>query len=533
MAVNTFLGTTDNNWGTATNWSQGTVPTATDGHVTTFDETSPNCTVDTSARVCQQLNFNGGTGYANTITMSNTITVSGSITLSAAMTIAGASNLEAIVTGTLTSNGKTWPNGLRLAGTSQTYTLADNWTVTGTLTTNGTTLTTINGAFNLNIGTNWIPSVVVNGTATVVMNGTGTLGSGNSIRLALTINTAGTITLSATIRFNGATFTYVAGTVVTTGSTFTTDTPSGAGVTTTLNLTGIVFNNVTLGSNAGTIVLSSDLSLTGTLILGSAGSATTVNGLFNINAAGSINLATASGVGGTCTVVVTGTGTYTNSGLLSTNFTINTTGTFTIASLTYGVRTLKYISGSVDGAKFLSIGSTAGCTIDTDGMTWGNVDAQNGGRNYILNSMLHVAGYIICGANSASPQTIQFSGVAGFKCRDFVLASFGTTQTFTLAAGVTYYITNFFQLSNVFAVITFNASGTGRVKLSISPGAIVSIYNVNFTNIDNASGYPIQVFGRSLPTLTTSGNWLSRTTVLPEPTNISQGLNQGLSYGLF
>ena len=65
--------------------------------------------------------------------------------------------------------------------------------------------------------------------------------------------------------------------------------------------------------------------------------------------------------------------------------------------------------------------------------------------------------------------------------------------------------------------VTNEVSGTGRVKLVIAPGAITSIYNTNFTNIDNASGYPIQVFGRSLPTLTTSGNWIPRTLVLGNP----------------
>jgi hypothetical protein len=136
MAVNAFRGTTDSNWGTAANWTQGTVPTAADGHVTTFDASSPNCTVNTSSRVCNNLDF---TGYTNTITMTNQITVSGNVTLVSTMAsrVAGAGALLINATSTMTSNGGTWPNALTIQGISQTYTLADNWVVTGTFTRSG------------------------------------------------------------------------------------------------------------------------------------------------------------------------------------------------------------------------------------------------------------------------------------------------------------------------------------------------------------------------------------------------------------
>src|ERR1051326_2705128 len=134
-------GGVDNNWSTIGNWSLTsggaggqTVPTSSDD--VHFDSKSPNCTVNTSARVCKTLDF---TGYTNTIPMSNGITVSGSVTLVSAMTISGSSGLTVNATGTLTSNTKTWPNDLTLSGTSKTYTLGDSWTISGTLTLSGTT----------------------------------------------------------------------------------------------------------------------------------------------------------------------------------------------------------------------------------------------------------------------------------------------------------------------------------------------------------------------------------------------------------
>ena len=56
------------------------------------------------------------------------MTVAGSVTLVSAMTITGTAQLTVNTTSTLTSNGKTFPNILRLSGVV-TYTLADSWTV--------------------------------------------------------------------------------------------------------------------------------------------------------------------------------------------------------------------------------------------------------------------------------------------------------------------------------------------------------------------------------------------------------------------
>jgi len=104
MTINTFVGTTDNDWGTSTNWSSGTVPTSTDGYITTFDATSPNCTISGSNKVANALDF---TNYINTVTfITYGISVYGNITLGANMNIVTPTFLHSYTTGNLTSNGK-------------------------------------------------------------------------------------------------------------------------------------------------------------------------------------------------------------------------------------------------------------------------------------------------------------------------------------------------------------------------------------------------------------------------------------------
>ena len=271
MAINTFTGATNNNWGTATNWSQGTVPTAVDGHTTTFDNTSPNCTVDTSARVCQILTFNGGTGYTNTITMTNTITVSGNITLGASMVIAGIAALILGANSTFTSNGKTWSNGLSYG--SFTLTLGDNVTVSGTLQGfNGSALGVITGAFTLHCqGDVNIAGQTTSGTALVLIDGTGTqniaIETSRGYNGDLTINKpSGTLTVSSNLTGRGGhTWTIAANQTITWG-TFVIADNSGILI---LDCNG----NTIYGLNVAglTVQLASSLIISGSFSVGTGG----------------------------------------------------------------------------------------------------------------------------------------------------------------------------------------------------------------------------------------------------------------------
>lgn len=252
MAANIFTGATNNNWGTSTNWSLGAVPTASDGNPATFDATSPNCTVNTSNRVCNGLNF---TGYTNTITMSFNVTCAGSITLASTMGVSGSGVLGISSSGTITSNGKTWPNAFTVTTSGVTITLADNWNIDGTLTTNNGIFNgnTINAGGNLSVNTGGFCS----GTTNLILDGTGTWsasGTPGELRLNLTINTAGTITLNngGAVAYGTGTFTYTAGTVVTTNCNFAVTATNGG----TYNTNGIQFDQFSITSGT-TITLNS------------------------------------------------------------------------------------------------------------------------------------------------------------------------------------------------------------------------------------------------------------------------------------
>ena len=107
-------------------WVEGAVPTNADDVV--FTATSGGLTINTTVDC---LSFDT-TNNASTLTWNASLRVSGNITLTSGFTItttSGSPQLIPTATGTLTSNGVTFPYILAFAGTSQSYTLADDWTV--------------------------------------------------------------------------------------------------------------------------------------------------------------------------------------------------------------------------------------------------------------------------------------------------------------------------------------------------------------------------------------------------------------------
>ena len=350
-------GGVDNNWGTTGNWSTtsggaggSAVPLATDDVF--FDASSPNCTVNTSARVALTLQF---TGYTNTITMTNNITVSGSVTLVAAMTISGAGTLSVNATSTLTSNGKTWPNAFTFGTGTYTVTLSGNWVNSGLVTVNGTnntitltptaaeTFTCSNGlTFSMTTGS-------FTGTAEVIVTGgtvTGGVSSG-SIQTPLTFAGDVTISSSQTFRYGAKTLKRTSGTITATGSTLFI---SVSGVT--LDTAGMSWNNVQLVGSAFTFTLASDLTVTGTLTIGIGTNSMIINGAAII-ASGPVAVTHNSGTcSGTATLKLTETQTLTSShttGRFANPITIDASGktvTFTNA-FRCDLNALKCVAGTV------------------------------------------------------------------------------------------------------------------------------------------------------------------------------------------
>lgn len=621
MANNLFNGLVNSNWSNTGNWSQLAIPTASDGFTTRFDVTSPNCTVDTSNQVANILDF---TGYTGTLIPTFSITVSGNITLGSGMTINSGLGLIMNTSGTMTSNGKTWPNSFAIQGASTTCTLAADFTIggtffingsgtakldgaftfictagytlsqatagsgtasirmtgtgtfshpgsftltnnitfnsAGTLTQSGTTPfggvvtytagtmsmggtggnssasptfntsgmtwnnmtfsngtvtltsdlnasgtfninasgTVLNGLFNYNItGASFLcASGSTNGTSTLNFTGTTTIGNTGQVQNPVTFNTAGTITFSASFVVANKTTTYTSGTMVCTGNTLT---PRSA----TLNTSGMTWNAVTINANQ-TTTLTSNLNCSGLLTLGDTNTATVINGLFNINASGSVTVSLTTGtVVGTATVVMTGTGTFSmpgaTTGTLANNLTFNSAGTITISgTIMYKTGVITWTSGTmVTTSSTLMIMGSA--TINTDGgMTWNVIQTATLAGTLTLNSVLKASSLDLQVATT-------FAGTAGFSVGSFTMSVAGLTHK--LVSGKTYLITGTVMSASgttgSHIILTTTSAGMAILTLTPIPMTVQSNAFLDGTNIDSSAGTTVYTSG----IITNDINW--------------------------
>jgi len=257
MAARFLVAGGGGNWNSNTNWasSSGGTPGASFPTVAddvTFDTNSGsvNITVNVSSAA---LTLTITSGYTGVITMTNQLAISGAITLGANMGNAtGSGSLIVNSSATLTSNGKTWTASLNLQGTAQTYTLADNWTVSN-FSVGATTSCTLNGNQLSTTGLYSINVASITGTTNIFLIGTGNWQGAGSTSNNLTINTAGTITLNANVFYKTGTLTYTSGTVVSSGFILTINGNC------TLNTSGITWSNISVVAPTTTITLNSTL----------------------------------------------------------------------------------------------------------------------------------------------------------------------------------------------------------------------------------------------------------------------------------
>lgn len=380
MAVNNFQVGGGGSWNSTASWSLGIIPTSNDGHVATFNAASPACNVDVAA-VCNSIEF---TNYANTITMTNSITSSGNVILGAGMTILGSGSLIVNITCNLTSNGKTWGNPFVFAGSNQTYTLADNWTV-GNLTFSTSTAGVIVNGNTLNItGSLAYGTHRQTGTTLLVMTGTGTISGGGSIALALTINTAGTTTYSGTVNKGAGTFTYIAGTSVVTGSTLS------IGEACTLAIAGITWNNISFSNIGTTVTFTQNLTCTGNL---TQANTLVIAGTPTITVGGNLTFDAITGSGSVW--IMNGTGTYRGGNPGGSSITINTAGTVTFSTAqTNSVGNFTHISGSV-----ITTNTTTNISGVYNGgsVTWNHVNITSV-NTVTLSSDLNIGGNLLYGS---------------------------------------------------------------------------------------------------------------------------------------
>ncbi len=484
-------------WGTAANWSltsgggaTGAVPDAT--HDAIFDANSGPCTVNALARTCKTLTF---TGYANTITMSNQISVSGNITLQAGLLVAGTGKLLMIITGTLTPNGFSWPNDFEFKGTSQTYTLATNFTVLGQLTCSGATLITINS--NTLYCNGGVFTTTTSGTTAIELTGGNWSGGCNN---TISLNTAGTITLTGNIARSSGTLTYVTGTINNSGN-YSLSFASTASINVGNN---IMWNNITFG--IGTTTLVSDLHASGNMITAGSG---IINGAYTINCTGITQNNSSNAVAGTATVKLTGTGVWSIVSSHSWGFntiidcgggtlTINTGVYFGAATYT---PTLTYTSGTIvwGGAGIITFCSS---TLATNGMSFNNVRmgiGSIGTQTITLSNNMTVSGDLTTQGNGATIINGNQINLAG---------SFINNQAGVSASGTTIInmngtgsISTIGTPTNWTNPITINSSGTitwsgtnaYNGNLTYTAGTIVSTSSVlnrtSGTMTINASGF--------------------------------------------
>ena len=516
MAANIFLGTTNSNYNVNTNWSLGTIPTATDGNIVTFNGSSPNCTIN-AVSLGNNIDF---TNYTNTITFSNTLTISGNVTLGINMNFAGTFSLIINANSSMTSNGKTF--GVPLIFLSMTagntYTLVDNWTVNALVTNafNTVALTnTINNnnlfclkGFTFNSGTSNSNSVNA-GTTNINFIGTGTISVINGTIKNNLIFNAGTntitITSASSFLYNTGIITYTSGVIVSTttitingNTTFDFSSTNIFAIPLKFNFAGTISPIITLLSDAyifGNITISTNTVFNGYNMYISCPTFT-----FSTICSGTTNFIIA-GTNSTSSTTFTGGGTIKN------NFTINTPGTFIlVGAINYNTGIFTYISGNV-----ISTGSTlfiaANTTFNTNSMSFNNITLATIGFTITLNSVLNINGNL-----TIPGLAYTFAGAYGFICSGLIFNALGTIgYGLTLANGINYVIKNSFTAiiptANTPVTIKSDNPGTQAI-LTILLGCNQLLNFIKATDIDSSQGAPVLCWS---PTLSNTNNWKSLT----------------------
>jgi autotransporter-associated beta strand protein len=428
----------------------------------------------------------GATGGANSAALASSATVSNGINLgttTGSLTIGNNGVSSATYSGTINLNGHALTLSDNGAGTTTTY--SGGFTGTGTLTIS-------NGATNAltTISTN-----TVNNSGPIINNGPGTgtttisANIGSNVTSVTENSFASALTLSGSNAFAGGLFVNQ-GTV----SLSNNSTAAGTG-TITLGSSGsanatVAFGGFTFTNN---IILASGS--TGTLILSSSGTNVTLSGTLNLNGD---NLTVASAgtnaTGKTVSGTVTGSGninvvntgnTYASNGTNGpayTNFTgtVNNTGTIFNTGNGNGSTTINGSIGS--GVQAIVENSVASGVNAPSNLTLSGNDTAFDGNIYLT------AGYLSLGSATALGGNGSATGVGGtltIAANTLLNASSSTTIT-TVNAEV--WNGSFSTLANTGNTLNM---GAGTITLANGPMTLTvngSTFTVGGTITDSASG---------------------------------------------
>ena len=457
------------NWNSTTNWSAtdgggsgASYPVAGDNVFFTTNSSNAAITVNVTS-ACLSIVASGT--YAGQFTVNANITISGTTTFIATMPdIAGTNPIVFNTTATITSGGNSIAGGVTFTGTSQTYTLGDDWDVDGTVILSGVTTTTMTGQTIYAGGSlTQTTTAITSGTTNIVMNGTGTWSNSSTgiLQNNLTFNTAGTITVSGDVYYNTGILTYTAGTVTVAGSTLNIILPA---TSITLNTGGMTWYNCIINTETTTITLLSDLIISNNITAGRTGWPLIINGAYNVNIGGNLTLNQISGViSGTATLVMNGTGTFSmpniTTGQIRSNLKFNTAGTITVSgTINYNTGTLTKTAGTViTTGSTLNIGN-ANTTLDLNDLTLNNLTLS------------------------------------------------GTSKVLTLTSGLK--VSDVLSATSTGNSIVSSVGGTQRklTMLASSTQSISSTNNIDATDIDSSEGLPIVSEGGAL---SNTLNWYS------------------------
>lgn len=267
--------------------------------------------------------------------------------------------------------------------------------------------------------------------------------------------------------------------------------------TTSLTLgDAVTVGNFIVGANATTSLTSNTMAILGNFTI-SPTSATTAN------------------LGGTTKYILIGSGNFSGGGTSATNqgfgcgVTINTAGSVTLGTLKCGnAFTFKYIAGTVvNTGSSLSLNGTA--TIDSAGMTWGNVIYAGSGVTITLGSNMSIANSLSIPASIStalsSTMKCSYNGAFNITCGNLLIDS---TTTFGVPAAQS--ITVLTQLAmpgntlSVPSLISKTASSPITLVYKGTPAQNL-VFNATFTDVD-ATGSTQAVIDYGSGTLTRTTN---------------------------
>jgi hypothetical protein len=505
----TWTGATNNNWGTASNWTNPiAIPTAGTNAIFTDLTSSVNCTI-TPGATCLSLIC---TGYTGQINVANTLNVASNITLGAGMALTGSLIQKNAGPGTLTPNGVRIPALVLNTGATQSFN--DNCTfgsiaAFGSVRISGGGFTaSVENDLNFQGGVTTITPTLFRRIGTGSGLAQGNYTTSGSATCSIEINNSGVTSFFGPtgLTLNGVKFTYITGSIDSLSGVVI-----GAGTTIFNNVSSLLFNRITFGASAGQILqLNSNTYVSGALTAG-AGSGT-INGS-TLYVGGNIATNTA-GFLGTSTIEMSGSSnasiTTTGVGVIQNNLIINKSGGATVTlptagTITWGLagRTLTYTAGTVN-VSTSTIQPPINTNVTMSGMPFYNLTLP-GAATYSISLPISTSNNLTLGATGNT----FFTGSSGWTCANLICTTVGRVITLAnSSSGASYRTTTNTQLTGTAAspiTITSN-NATTRSLWTLNNGANQSLAYVSGTRIDSSQGQTIYTFA-SQNALTNTVNW--------------------------